>query len=84
MPKQVDLIDLKKDFRIFLIEYYCCQNCKSIDILAFGFNCEHKFCKKCNDNNTDQCKVCKTNIEKVHEDNGVKKFLNENFSQIFR
>ena len=67
--KKVNLVNLKQKFGLFLNKYYSCQNCNSIDRLAIGFNCEHKFCTNCNDNFTDQCKVCKTNIKKVHEDN---------------
>ena len=39
-----------------------------MDKLVFGFTCEHRLCTNCNDNFTDQCKMCKAEIEDVYQD----------------
>lgn len=67
--KKVNLVNLKTNFGQFLHKWYTCQNCYSIDRLAFGFNCGHRLCAECNDNFRDQCKICKTDIENVDQDN---------------
>lgn len=66
--KKVNLVNLKTKFGIFLYNNYGCQNCYSIDKLAFGFTCDHKFCTTCNDELIDQCKVCKSEIDSVTTD----------------
>lgn len=39
-----------------------------MDKLVFGFTCEHRLCIDCNENYTDQCKVCKADIENTYQD----------------
>lgn len=39
-----------------------------MDKLVFGFTCEHRLCIDCNENFTDQCKVCKADIENTYQD----------------
>jgi len=66
--KKVNLVSLKTKFGQFLYNHYCCQSCYSIDKLAFGFACNHKFCLSCNGNQSDHCKQCGGEIENLLND----------------
>lgn len=66
--KKVNLVNLKTKFGHFLNKHYSCSSCHSMDKLVFGFACEHRLCTNCNGNFTDQCKVCKAEIENTYQD----------------